>query len=567
VSLDNLKAQEGLWRIIIDFPFDRDDHTPSDDRAQLQAFAETGQSSDSLVWLAAFFTPRAMEDLGRLVLLEHALSGNYLNQYGSHLSQIEREQARILLQNQQGQMRQRIRNYILAAYGISTMDRDAIDTSHDLDEHFISLNPALTLQPPVGASFKAAFDHLFFQALAHQFPAHPHFEGEVKLATLRHVLGVIQRATQVRDGRIEVERPLRDEVRRVAVPLRLGDMGETHFVLRDEWKSRFLRKKAEESVSSITVRRLRAWMDQPEAMGLPTDIQNLVILSFTLQSDLSFSLHGRPVEPQLERLDDDLELREQALPSGDIWQAAAQRVKAILGIATSPLLNAANVAKLAADVKAEAERYRPPVERLCRSLRQRVEAFAIEASTAPRMQTAQATLAFLSSLIEANKDEVVAVIVKAGIATSEVAMGESIKKADELTNALDRTHWPLFETIRQMPADRAPEARAILEAVRDALTHDEHVMALASSLQEAQGAAQALVDRIVEEIIPPPEPPRKPPPSRSPLPRVEPTGSRKGLGVSEAVALFEAIQKQLESAPDLFLDLNWHLHHKSGDVT
>ena len=69
-----------------------------------------------------------MEDLGRLVLLDHILSGNNLNQYGSHLSQIEREQARILLQNQQGQMRQRIRNYMLAAYGVSAMDREAIDT-------------------------------------------------------------------------------------------------------------------------------------------------------------------------------------------------------------------------------------------------------------------------------------------------------------------------------------------------------------------------------------------------------------------------------------------------------
>jgi hypothetical protein len=111
--------------------------------------------------------------------------------------------------------------------------------AHDLDEHFVSLNPTLTLQPPVGASFKDALEHLSFQALDHQFPAHSHLEGEVKLTALRRVLGVIQRATQVRDGRVEVERPLRDEVRRITVPLRLGDMGETHFVLHDEWKSRF----------------------------------------------------------------------------------------------------------------------------------------------------------------------------------------------------------------------------------------------------------------------------------------------------------------------------------------
>jgi hypothetical protein len=566
LPLDSLRAQEGLWRIVIDFPFDREEYTPKDDRAKLQEFEDTGQTSNCLVWLPSFFTPRAMEDLGRLVLLDHVLSGDNLNQYGSHLSQIEREQARILLQNQQGQMRQRIRNYLLAAYGISTMDREAIDSSHDLDEHFISLNPALTLQPPVGASFKDALEHQFFQALAHQFPMHPHFEGEVKLAALKRVLGVIQRATQVRDGRVEVERPLRDEVRRIAVPLRLGDIGETHFVLRDEWKSRFLRKKAEEGVTDLTVRRLRTWIDQPQAMGLSTDVQNLVIMSFALQSDPSFYLHGRPVEPQLERLDDELELREQALPSEDAWKAAIQRVAAIFGLTTSPLLNAANVAKLVADVKAEAARCRPSVERLCRSLHQRLQSFGVEMPTAPRLQTTQAALAFLSSLIEANKDEVVGVIVKASVATSEVAMGESTKKAAELIDALDRTHWPLFETIRQMPADRAPEVRAILEKVRDALTRDEHVMALAGSLQEAQNAAQALVDRIVEEIAPRPQPPKKTEPSSRSSPTVKPAGSRRGLRMSEAMTLFDAIQKQLASDPDLLLDLSWHLHHKGGDV-
>src|SRR5690606_21489271 len=139
--------------------------------------------------------------------------------------------------------------------------------------------------------------------------------AEVRRPALRRVLDVVRQATQARDGRVEVERSAREEVRRIAVPLQLGDMGETHFVLRDEWKSRFLRKQAEEEVTSLTVRRLRAWMDQPAAMGLPKDLQNLVILGFAWQCDLSFSLYGNPVEPQLDNLDDDLELRQQPLPS------------------------------------------------------------------------------------------------------------------------------------------------------------------------------------------------------------------------------------------------------------
>lgn len=57
------------------------------------------------------------------------LSGNRLNEYGGHLSQTEREQARVLLVNQRDQMRQRVKNHLLAAYGISTINQNAIDSS------------------------------------------------------------------------------------------------------------------------------------------------------------------------------------------------------------------------------------------------------------------------------------------------------------------------------------------------------------------------------------------------------------------------------------------------------
>ena len=273
--------------------------------ARVQEFQATGDATDTLVWLTSFLTPRALEDLARLVLLDQVLSGNRLNEYGGHLSQSEREQARVLLVNQRDQMRQRVKNHLLAAYGISKIDEQAIDTSHDLDEHFLSLNPHLKVQPPVGAGFKDCLEHLFAQALEHQYPDHPRFEGHVKRAGLRRVLQVVRQAAQQRDGRVEVEKPFREEVRRIAVPLRLGDMGETHFVLRDDWKSEFLRKKAQAGVKELTVQRLRRWIEKPERRGLDREIQDLVIQTFALQTIRSFYLHGRPVGPQLDNLDDE----------------------------------------------------------------------------------------------------------------------------------------------------------------------------------------------------------------------------------------------------------------------
>jgi hypothetical protein len=562
LPLESLKAQDP-WRIVIDYPFDREGYTPRDDRAKVQEFQATGESSNCLVWLPCFLSLKTLEDLGRLVLLDYVLSGNNLNQCGGHLSQVDREQARVLLQNQRDQMRQRMRNAMLAAYGISTMHLDAIDTAHDLEDHFISLNPALTLQPPVGATIREALDHLFSQALARQFPAHPQFGMEVKRPSLRRVLDIVRRAMQARDGRVEVERAFRDEVRQIAVPLRLGDMGETHFVLRDDWKSHFLRKQAEEGATTLTVRRLRAWIDQPEIMGLTRDIQNLVILSFALQNNLTFSLHGGPVEPQLETLGDALELREQALPSEGVWQQAVQRAAEILGIVPSPLLTATNVAKFAADVKAEADQHRQAVDRLCAGLRQCLERLGIDAHSAARLQTAQATLVLLRGIAGTTKDDVVAVIARANVATSPAAMGESMKKAEETAAVLENTSWELFETVGQLPRERAPRAQSIVDGVKEALTRDEHVVELKRALKDAQSAALELLTGLVEPTPPPPPPP--PPPIVTPVPpRAERTGQQRGIDERGATTVFETIKRAMESDADLVLDIQWHLYRKGS---
>jgi hypothetical protein len=562
LSLESLKAQDP-WRIVIDYPFDREDRTPKDDRAKVQEFQATGESSNCLVWLPCFFSRKTLEDLGRLVLLDYVLSGNNLNQCGGHLSQVDREQVRVLLQNQRDQMRQRMRNAMLAAYGISTMHLDAIDTSHDLEDHFLSINPALTLQAPVGATLKDAMDHLFSQALAQQFPAHPQFGIEVKRPSLRRVLDIVRRATQARDGRVEVERSQRDEVRLIAVPLRLGDMGETHFVLRDDWQSHFLRKKAEAAVSNVTARHLRAWIDQPEVMGLTRDLQNLVILSYALQHNLTFSLHGGPVEPQLETLDDVLELREQALPSEEVWQQAAQRAAEILGIVPSPLRTATSVAKFAADAKAKADKHRQAVDRLCVGLRQYLERLGIEARSAARLQTAQAVLALLRGIAGATKDDIVGVIARANVATSPAAMGESVKKAEKMAAALESTSWELFETVGQLPRERAPQAQSIVDRVKEALTRDEHVVEVKRALKEAQSAALELLTGLVDPT--PPLPPPLPPPVVTPVPqRAEMTGDQRGIDEPGARTVFESIKRAMESDHDLVLDINWRLYRKGN---
>ena len=48
---------------------------------------------------------------------------------------------------------------------------------------------------------------------------------------------------------------VRSVVRGIAYPLNLGEMGETHFVLRDTWKQRFLQQHAADG-GPLTVAKL-----------------------------------------------------------------------------------------------------------------------------------------------------------------------------------------------------------------------------------------------------------------------------------------------------------------------
>ena len=561
LPLDNFAAADGMWRILIDFPFDQPPHTPRDDIARVQKFQAAGKAADTLVWLPSFLNPKAIEDLGRLVLLDQVLSGNRLNEYGGHLSQTEREQARVLLVNQRDQMRQRVKNHLLTAYGISKIESHAIDTSHDLDEHFLSLNPHLKVQPPVGAGFKDCLEHLFTQALEHQYPNHPRFEGEVKRAGLRRVLDVVRQAAQVRDGRVEVEKPFREEVRRIAVPLKLGDMGETHFVLRDEWQREFLRKQAQDGVKELTVRRLRQWIEDPERRGLERVIQNLIMMTFALQTSRSFYLHGGPVEPQLENLDDEMELREQRLPSEVIWTEAVKRSGALLGVAVSPLLNAQNVAKLVNEVAKIARECRGEVERLRGQLRLRMQAFGIEDREAHRYQTVEAALALLVEIQAGEGDAVIAALAKAVIATSETAMGQAIKGARQMADALQNAEWTLFEKIRALAEPYKTRAEGIGSLVVNALRHDEHVTPLAATLRQAQmEAIDLLAAAATQQASPAPKPSQPPAP---PLPgRKLAKQGRRTVKASEAKQVFASIESDLSGQKSATIEVEWKIYEE-----
>ncbi len=568
----SLVATGSSWRVVIDYPFDEPGHTTRDDLGKLQMFAQNKpDGTRTLVWLPAFFSRTALRDLSRLVVIEHVLTGERLDGYTPLMSALDRSTAKTLLENQRSSLTERVKQHIEAAYGIRGSHSKSIDNSHELSDTFRSLYPGLDLQPPAASTLQGALDGLLAQALAIDFPAHPEFGAEIKSLHLKKVYAETVKATSQKDGRTEVDRGLRHLVKQIAEPLSLGEQGETHFVLGQRWRDHFIRKIAE-SAGLTTVGSMRKWIDEPRPMGLPKECQNLVMLLFAAQTNRSFFLHGAAFDATLAELPDELELREQKLPSEDTWAIACHRARVILGVESSPLLNASNLARLCEEVQGVAREYQDLCQALVEQLEELIADFGGGAESAPRYQTAQAVAALLPSVSTGEPAAVVKSLAEITPQTSETAMGTSLETAGSVVRALDATKWKLFESIRKLKDGRKDAAGAVLERVRRALSSDQHVNAVESVLKaEEEKAIDLLSPRETTPEKPDTQPEEEPsdeagppavpePVEGSPSPvgrKVVTSDSRTNLSMKEAEEVIRQIRDKAGETGIVRINLSW----------
>ena len=291
----------------------------------------------------------------------------------------------------------------------------------------------------------------------------------------------------------------------IAAPLRLGEMGETHFVVGRHWFSHFERLD-----KPLTVGRLREAMDQPRRMGLPTAAANLVILIYADQANLAFQRHGSPWPAQLDDLPDDVVLREEALPSADVWTHAVERAGKVFGLTVSPLRNATNASDLAERLGETATRQSAACDALVERLASIGAEFSIEEDAAKRLHTARASRALVQSLAALRGRARIERLAEMQPATSLEAMGTSIAKAGEVVDVLERTHWQLFAPLSRLADDRADDraddAQRLRRELAEALAADEYVVALGRRLPDLGNRAANLLAR-------PPAPATTPPPA------------------------------------------------------
>jgi len=593
------EARDDQWKLIIDFPFDTGSYSPTDDQARVREVEAAGGQAQTLCWLPHFLSQGAQKNLGKLVVLEEILkSEDSFNRYSRHLSPQDRASARTLLDNQRSQLRQQLKDILMGAYGVAQPLPGSLDNTDLLESQLMSLQPGFRPRPPQGTTMAKAFEQLLGQALAFQYPEHPEFESEVRLTDLGKIFTELRRAIHAPHGRIDVDTPLRPLMRQIAQPLKLGEMHERHFIFKDDWPQHLARAMAQGASrsssgpsggspapaqadpgsetapdsagesradagiglgaragksSSLSVRALRAAMDEPRPRGLPTAVQNLLILIFAEHGQYAFSLHGGPYEDvPLKDIRDDLVLTKQALAEHETWQRALSHAGAVLGLTVNELRTANNQSALQKEVHAEIDARLEDCRTLVADLMQQLSALGL-AATGNRLANAKLAVQWLEALQCREGPALVEALAELEPVTSLQALGRSVISAARVSHALADNNWDLLRAVWD-----EGEGTRIKRAVADALAADELVTSLADALKQAQRDATRLIQR-QPPVDPPADPPADPPLSPEPQKgkRVLKQDNHRGLGAGEARRVLKEIEPLLKEG--VTLDINYQI--------
>jgi hypothetical protein len=504
---DQLVATGTQWKVVLDYPFDSPGHAPNEDLERLERWRSERRSTRTVCWIPAFFSSALQAQLKRLVIIDHVLEGERLDQFADHLSRADRLQARGILDDLRSTLEQRVRTAIRQAYGVERIADDTIDTSHEISERLQSLTPEFAAQIPIGARLGDAFADLVRQMLDAQYPDHPRFEDEVKLRDLRLVWQEVARAADRPDGRLEdLPADRRRVMKRIVNPLALGIQHDGPYVLDTAWKDRLDQQlRLAGQSGAVTVGTLRLQLDAL-GLGLAPPVANLLILTYAAQTGRTFRLHGGAATAlDVDRVDDQLELVTAVLPPPERWERVLERAPAVFGLgAVNPARNPNSVETLATKLATQAAPLQTPAAELLSALRSRAARLGVN-DDADRLRTAAAASALVARLAGSSTTlERIDALADADIPTTAQALGSSLVRARTLTAALTDERWTLLEGVLARAAQGDAPSQRIAGELRHEFERDE----FAADLEPAIAVAYR---RAVELALPP-----KPPPKPSP---------------------------------------------------
>ena len=502
---DHFRARPGTWRFVIDYPFDEPGHSAAEDLARLDRLIEGGLKSRTIVWLPRFLSEERMGEVRRLVILEWLLSGTgeRWTRHADHLSEVDRAQARAILESQRTGLREALRRAMQECYGAAVPSPGTLADDAAHDRVLVSLDSSFSPVAPIGADLAAAFGNLIDQAFTATYPGHPRFEPadvEVTVRDLAAVYAHVERAVADRDGRVKLEGDIA-AVRRVANALQVGMAGETHFLFGDDrfgpWGAEFERAAARDGLQPqdpVTVGRIRGWIDamRPE-LGLREEVADLVMLAWAALRQRAWYHHGASVSaPRPGTTRPDMELKPEPLPLPADWQTATSRAESLFGIRVNPYLTAAGVAEFTESLSSQVDILADPAGALVARVEKAYRHLGLPVDRLGRLATARAGAAAVEALRRAgSRVHLVETLARAVLPTTETAVANSLSRAALVTTAVDGFRWERLAPLRdaeERADERGRAAANTLRTLREAVEADEFATRLGPALVAADDA-------------------------------------------------------------------------------
>jgi hypothetical protein len=502
---DHFRARPGTWRVVVDYPFDDPGHSSAEDLSRVDRLIEGGLKSRTIAWLPWFLSEDRIRDVRRLVILDWLLggSGERWTMNADHLSEVDRAQARAILESQRTGLREALRRAVQECYGAAAPSPGTLADEATQDRVLVSLDPGFSPARPVGADLAAAFGNLVDQAFTATYPGHPRFEPgavEITVRDLAAVYAHVERAVADQDRRVPLEGDI-PAVRRVANALQVGMAGETHFLFGDDrfvpWGAEFERAAARDGVrpqDPVTVGQVRAWIDaiRPE-LGLRDDVADLIVLAWAALRQRAWYQHGAPIPaPRPGAARPEMQLKPEPLPAPADWQAATSRAEELFGIRANPYLTAAAVGEFAENLRGRLDAVADPAAVLVLRVELAYRHLGLPADGPGRLATARAAATLVESLRRASSAvHLVETLARAVLPATSTAVANSLSRAQAVTSAVDAFRWDRLGPLRsaeEQGDDRGRAAAGTLKSLRDAVAADEFTARLGPVLSATDDA-------------------------------------------------------------------------------
>ncbi len=575
---DAFRTRGDAIKIVLDYPFDDSGHTAAQDHVRIERMRDNGWDEFTIVWLPGFFNEEQNRLLGQLVVLNTVLGGEKWASYAADLPEMDRPQARAILEAQRNGIRGQIGSFLQQVYGVAPGYQFP-----EGEEPIRSLAPGFTVRRPVGASLGEAADRLIAAAFAARYPHHPDFTPADRVIPDREInqtLGVLRAADGNSDGRFALDRADRDVVRRIVHPLELAKVNETHLVFTgtefSTWDNRIsqvLSRRGTDPREPVDVETLRHAVDPPDAgRGLSPAIRDLVVAAWASRHRRAWYLHGAPVNQpgSVRELRPEMQLRTEPLPDSGTWAAALERYALLFGGAGNPHLTANNLATFVRDAYARIESTLPDQQRLVEQLD--TLGGVLELDDEPQRRTLAGAINQLLhqlSRLSDNRVEFIARLAQNPLPGTDVEAGRSIATAGSVAAAIAGTNWQRFAIVRNAAGQqdgRGLGAQTILEDLRAAASDQEHNKPLVPAIAAADDARQRWLEHWQ---APPPAQPAQPATTARSDP-VVPPGARAGTvavtvtGDGDRAGIEAAIRQALTAFPHLDLDVRVAAHEAAS---